>query len=61
MLICNQVNYLLCDPACPHIGPHEAVKEFEIMEIHCDEPAKCVYRDDKPMVQCVEAPCPATA
>ena len=59
MLICNQVNYLTCDPACPHVGPHEAVEEF--VQVYCDQEAKCVYRDDKPLVRCVEVICPATA
>ena len=59
MLICNERNFITCDPACPHIGPHEAVREFD--EAHCDQEAKCVYRDDRPMVKCVEVKCPATA
>ena len=58
MLICNERNFITCDPACPHIGPHEAAMEassvlFEY-EIYCDQTAKYVYRDDRPLVRCVE-------
>ena len=58
MLICNQVNYLTCDPACPHIGRHEAI--YTVYEFCNDIVTICAYRDDWPQVQCKEAPCPAT-
>ena len=64
MLICNQINDS-CDPECPHGKPHKPILEF-ILEIadlymYCDQDANCAYRDDRPMVRCVEATCPATA
>jgi len=61
MLICNERNFLLCDPECPHIGPHEAVQRG--WGAHCDDyyAPHCAYRDDGPVVRCVEAQCPATA
>ena len=59
MLICNQVNYITCDPACPHVGPHEAVEEW--WGIPCNERiSQCLLRDDRPVVRCVEVKCPAT-
>ena len=62
MLICNERNFLLCDPKCPHVGPHEAVLEIEVIEAYCDKlKAKCIKRHDRPLVRCVEVTCPATA
>jgi len=62
MVICNSLNYISCPPGCPHIRPHKAVLEIECIEAYCDKlKAKCIKRHDRPLVQCKEAPCPATA
>ena len=59
MLICNQVNEQ-CDPECPHGEKHEAKHEFiwdngREYVVYCDEQEMmCGYRDDEPMVRCVE-------
>ena len=54
MLICNQVNYITCDPNCPHVGPHEVAEEWWATLCNDEETSQCVLRDDKPMVRCVE-------
>ena len=53
MLICNQVNYLLCDPSCPHVGPHDVDEEWWATLCN-EETSQCVLRDDRPLVRCVE-------
>ena len=68
MLICKQVNYLLCDPACPHGKPHEAIHDtYELtssgwyVDGCCSDVKRlCEDRDDWPHVRCVEVTCPAT-
>ena len=61
MLICNERNFLLCDPECPHGKPHEA--EHDLYETsrgkrlkgYCNDiKGLCRLRADQPMVRCVE-------
>ena len=67
MLICNQVNYIVCDPECPHGKPHEATpivyetRDDEYGIGSCDKAeTPCRLRDESIVPKCVEVKCPAT-
>ena len=56
-VICNQINDS-CDPDCPHGKPHKPFVEEGVIDdlyMYCDQDANCAYRDDRPMVRCVDA------
>ena len=61
MLICNQVNYITCDPECPHVKPHEPIYDLymladsEYAEGYCDDYlSPCWFREDGTHARCVE-------
>ena len=53
-VICNQINDS-CDQDCQHGKPHNPILEIADLYMYCDKDAICTYRDDRPIVRCVDA------